>query len=172
MRPLRWLAHVITTRFFWTMRLATLPISLYLIWRIHMTDYIAMTPTEFIPVLLAIAVVTALLFTYIKAVPAFDDMNKEKLRAGTITEKIKYGMDYLIANITSFVVAVAAGVFVPGVIYVSGLHTEPELYGCAILAFLIAMIVGYGGTAVLTTLVDTFRDKAKIAELVKDNKQN
>ena len=159
------LLDVLLTRWFWEVRIATAGLGLFLIWRINMTDYIAMTPTEFLPTLLVISIVTALFFTYIKAIPAYNDLNKEQLRAGTITEKIKYGMDYLTGNIVSFVFAIVAAVFVPGVIYTSYLNAEPEIYGCAIIAFMIAAIVGYGGTAVVNVVVDTFRDKAKINKL-------
>ena len=162
---LRFLGRILVSRWFWCARLATAGISLYLIWRINMTDYIAMTPTEFLPYLLIIGIVTALIFTFIKAIPPYNDLNKELLRNGTITEKIKYGMDYLTANIVGFVVAVAAAVIVPGVIYVSYLGAEPDIWGCGVLCFIIAMIVGYGGTAVLTTIVDFLRDKKKLNQL-------
>ena len=162
----RWMLDLMTTRMFWSMRLLTSAIGIILIWRIYMTDYIAMTPTEFLPILLAIAVVTALIFTYVKAIPAYNDVNKELMREGTITEKIKYGMDYLTANIVGFVIAVAGAVIVPGVIYTSYLGAEPEIWGCAILSFLIAMIVGYGGTAVFSKIVDAFRDKDKMNKLL------
>ena len=159
------LGDIIITRWFWSMRVLTAGLSLYLIWRINMTDYIAMTPTEFLPYLLIIGIVTALIFTFIKAIPPYNDLNKDLLRNGTITEKIKYGMDYLTANIIGFVGAVAAAVIVPGVIYVSYLGAEPDIWGCGVLCFIIAMIVGYGGTAVLTTIVDFLRDKKKLNQL-------
>jgi hypothetical protein len=159
------LLDILLTRWFWIARLSTAGLSLIMIWRITMTEYIAMTPTEFLPILLAVGIVTALVFTYIKAIPAYNDLNKEQLRAGTITEKIKYGMDYLTANIVGFVFAVGAAVIAPGVIYVSYLGAEPEIWGCGLLAFVIAAVLGYGGTAVLSVIVDAFRDKVKISKL-------
>jgi len=165
-RPLALVGDVLTSRWFWTMRIATTGISLYMIWSVTiMTDYIAMTPTEFLPALLIVGVVTALVFTYIRAVPAYNDMNKEKLRAGTITEKIKYGMDYLISDVISFVGAISLGVVVPGVIYNQYLHADPELAGCLIMTFVVAMIVAYGGVAVIGKVLDAFHDKAKISKL-------
>ena len=71
------LLDVLLTRWFWEVRIVTAGLGLFLIWRINMTDYIAMTPTEFLPVLLVISIVTALFFTYIKAIPAYNDLNKE-----------------------------------------------------------------------------------------------
>jgi len=74
-------------------------------------------------------------------------------------------MDYLTANIVGFVFAVGAAVIAPGVIYVSYLGAEPEIWGCGLLAFVIAAVLGYGGTAVLSVIVDAFRDKVKISKL-------
>ncbi|MBE6524503.1 MAG: hypothetical protein E7Z65_06500 [Thermoplasmata archaeon] len=167
MRLLPLVGDVLVSKWFWTSRLLTTGISLALIWRISMTDYLAQTPTEFVPVLLAIGIVFALIFTYVRAIPAYNDLNKEKLRAGTITEKIKYGMDYMMSDIIGFISAIVLAVVVPGVIYTSYLHAEPDLWGCALIAFVIAMVVGYGGTAVLHKIIDTFRDNAKVKELLK-----
>ena len=167
MRPLALVGDVLTSRLFWLSRILTTGISLYMIWSVYeMTDYIAMTPTEFLPALLIVGVLTALVFTYIRAIPAYNDMNKEKLRAGTITEKIKYGMDYLISDVISFVGAIVAGVVVPGVVYNSLLHAEPEIWACGIMCFVVAMIVSYGGVAVLAKILDAFHDKDKMNKLL------
>ena len=129
------------------------------------TEYILMTPVEFIPVLLGVAFLFTTVFVYVKAIPDYNDMNKEKLRNGTITQKIKYGMDYLISDVTSFVTSIAAAVFVPGAFYVSVLRAEPDLAGCILMAIIISILVGYGGVKVLHIIVDTFRDNAKIKDL-------
>lgn len=128
------------------------------------------TPAEFLPYLLVLAIVTTFVFGYVKAIPAYNDKNKELLRNGTIVEKFKYGLDYLISDAVGFAIVIAMAVIVPGVVYVSFFGAAPALAGCLVIAFLVSAIGGYGGVAVLHSIIDTFRDRDKISKLTAGKK--
>lgn len=130
------------------------------------------TPADFLPYLLIVAIVTTFLFGYVKAIPAYNDKNKELLRAGTIVERFKYGMDYLISDAVGFAIVIAMAIVIPGIVYVSFFGSEPALAGCLVIAFLVSAIGGYGGVAVLHSVIDTFRDRDKIAKLEKKERAN
>lgn len=130
------------------------------------------TPAEFLPYLLFLAIVTTFIFGYVKAIPAYNDKNKELLRNGTIVEKFKYGMDYLISDAVGFVTVLVFAIIVPGIVYVAYFGTEPDLAGCLVITFIISAIGGYGGVAVLHRIIDSFRDRAKIADLEKKERIN
>lgn len=125
------------------------------------------TPAEFLPYLLIVAIVTTFIFGYVKAIPAYNDKNKELLRNGSIVEKFKYGMDYLVSDAVGFAVVIAMAIVIPGIVYVAYFGAEPDLAGCLVIAFLVSAIGGYGGVAVLHSIIDTFRDRDKIAKLEK-----
>ena len=127
------------------------------------TDMIYCTPTEYGPTLVMVGLIIGALITFIIGAFKLSETNKEKLRAGTITEKIGYGFDYLTGNIVTVIIATLACLIVPGM-YFSGAEVIPALEQYILVGAVAAVVIGLGGDALIRLAIDLLANKKKIAE--------
>ena len=162
---MRALERTLLSRPFWIVRVFSACILITLIWRTNMdaTDMIYCTPTEYGPTLVMVGLIIGALITFIIGAFKLSETNKEKLRAGTITEKIGYGFDYLTGNIVTVIIATFACLIIPGM-YFSGAEVIPDINQYLLVGAVAAVVVGLGGDALIRLAIDFLNNKRKIAE--------
>ena len=133
------------------------------------TDMIYCTPTEYGPTLVMIGLIIGALITFVIGAFKLSETNKEKLRAGTITEKIGYGFDYLTGNIVTVIIATLACLIIPGM-YFSGAEVIPDINQYILVGAVAAVVVGLGGDALIRLAIDFLNNKRKIAEELSKTK--
>lgn len=159
------LERTLLSRPFWIVRVFSACILITLIWRTNMdaTDMIYCTPTEYGPTLVMIGLIIGALITFVIGAFKLSETNKEKLRAGTITEKIGYGFDYLTGNIVTVIIATLACLIIPGM-YFSGAEVIPDINQYILVGAVAAAVIGLGGDALIRLIIDFLNNKRKIAE--------
>lgn len=162
---MRALERTLLSRPFWIVRVFSACILITLIWRTNMdaTEMIYCTPTEYGPTLVMIGLIIGALITFVIGAFKLSETNKEKLRAGTITEKIGYGFDYLTGNIVTVIIATLACLIIPGM-YFSGAEVIPDINQYILVGAVAAVVVGLGGDALIRLAIDFLNNKRKIAE--------
>ena len=165
------LERTLLSRPFWIVRVFSACILITLIWRTNMdaTEMIYCTPTEYGPTLVMIGLIIGALITFIIGAFKLSETNKAKLRAGTITEKIGYGFDYLTGNIVTVIIATLACLIIPGM-YFSGAEVIPDINQYILVGAVAAVVVGLGGDALIRLAIDFLNNKRKIAEELSKTK--
>ena len=168
---MRALGKTLLSRPFWIVRVFSACILITLIWRTNMdaTEMIYCTPTEYGPTLVMIGLIIGALITFIIGAFKLSETNKAKLRAGTITEKIGYGFDYLTGNIVTVIIATLACLIIPGM-YFSGAEVIPDINQYILVGAVAAVVVGLGGDALIRLAIDFLNNKRKIAEELSKTK--
>lgn len=159
------LGKTLLSRPFWIIRIFSACILITLIWRTNMdaTDMIYCTPTEYGPTLVMIGLIIGALITFIIGAFKLSETNKDKLRAGSITEAIGYGFNYLTGNILTVIIAALACLIVPGM-YFSGAEVVPTIEQFELVGIVAAVVVGLGGDVLIRTFIDFLSNRKKIAE--------
>lgn len=127
------------------------------------TDMIYCTPTEYGPTLVMIGLIIGALITFVIGAFKLSETNKDKLRAGSITEAIGYGFNYLTGNIVTVIIAALACLIVPGM-YFSGAEVVPTIEQFELVGIVAAVVVGLGGDVLIRTFIDFLSNRKKIAE--------
>lgn len=168
---MRALERALLSRPFWIVRVFSACILITLIWRTNMdaTEMIYCTPTEYGPTLVMVGLIIGALITFVIGAFKLSETNKEKLRAGTITEKIGYGFDYLTGNIVTVIIATLACLIIPGM-YFSGAEVIPDINQYILVGAVAAVVVGLGGDALIRLAIDFLNNKRKIAEELSKTK--
>lgn len=127
------------------------------------TDMIYCTPTEYGPTLVMIGLIIGALITFVIGAFKLSETNKDKLRAGSITEAIGYGFNYLTGNIITVIIAALACLIAPGM-YFSGAEVVPAIEQFELVGIVAAVVVGLGGDVLIRTFIDFLSNRKKIAE--------
>lgn len=147
----------------WVLRGAWTIISLISIWRVSiMSDVLVCTPAEFVPVLAVVGLVATAIPTLVMAKAAYNNSVKKEMRSGG--DWFAFGIDYLSANIINIVVGTLACVLIGGAVY-DALGATATYSGCILMGLVSAIIIGFGGQAFLSKLIDLFHDPTKISAL-------
>lgn len=162
--------NILTSQLFWEVRVISLAVSLLFIWKVFEMSYetILWLPVEYMPVVVGISFLLTFGLTMLKGILACQEASKAKLATGEITAPIKYSMDYLAANIANVIVGVFASLLISGGAY-AAFDAQANLAGVVILTLVTSVIIGVWGVTCMSDVIDMFRNKLKIAKLVKDN---
>lgn len=167
MSPREVLSDLVTAFFtsprVWTMRVAWTILSLITIWRVSiMSDILVCTPAEFVPVLAVVGLVATAIPTMVMAKAAYNNSVKKEMRSGG--DFFAFGIDYLSANIINIVIGILACVLVGGMVY-DALSATATYSGCVLMGLVCALVIGFGGQAFLSKIIDLFHDPSKISAL-------
>lgn len=124
------------------------------------------TPWEYVPMIILVTVAITLILTLKRGLLSFQDANKKKLGAGTISEKLKYGIDYVGSHIATVVLSAVIAVLLPGLIYAAAGQPVNEA-GCILIALAVSLVMGLWGAEHVSDIVDMIRNIGKISDLEK-----
>lgn len=127
-------------------------------------DAILYTSWEFVPAIFLVSLVISALFVFKHGLIEFNCQNKDKLRTGLISEKLKYSWSYLCGNIATIVIAIIGSVLLPGLIYEAVGMTLNEA-GAILIALAFSAFMGISGIRHVNDLVDLIKDVGKINAL-------
>ena len=121
------------------------------------------TPWEYVPMIILVSVAVTLLLTLKKGLLEFQEVNKKKLGNGTISEKLKYGIDYCGAHVATVVLSAIASILLPGMIYEAcGMPVNEA--GCILITLAVSLVMGLWGATHVSDIVDMFRNIGKISD--------
>ncbi len=152
----------------WELRLTYIAIYLTLIWNVipMSEDMLLYTPWEVVPMIFLISLVVSALFVFKHGLIEFNCTNKEQLRNGLISEKLKYAWSYLAGNIATIVIAVIGSVLIPGLVY-DAVGFEFAESGAILIALAFSALMGISGIKHINDFVDLFKDIGKIDTLLQ-----
>lgn len=112
--------------------------------------------------LFVIAFVIVTLITFTKGISLYREKAKEVAR--TTGDKLDYGFNYIVENISVIVLGTAVTLYFVGWLISTGIVAGDTLYDCVGMTVVVAIIAGLGGDAFLRKVLESVRDKGKIAE--------